>query len=73
MAIGASVTVSMAADTMGMFRWMLREKRVCRETSRGRTSEYAGIRSTSSKVKPSRAILSSIKDIMERLLFDLQS
>jgi hypothetical protein len=53
-----------------MFRVMLREKRVCRETSRGRTSEYAGMRSTSSKVKPSRAILSSINDISEGLLFD---
>jgi hypothetical protein len=47
-----------------MFRLMFREKRVCRLTSRGRTSEYAGTRSTSSKVRPSWAILSSIKDMV---------
>ena len=39
MAIGASVTVSMAADTMGIFSSMLREKRVVRLTMFGVTSE----------------------------------
>ncbi|MOA56957.1 hypothetical protein D3C78_1810460 [compost metagenome] len=45
-----SVTVSMAADTSEMFRLMLRVRRVAREVSRGRTSEYAGTNNTSSKV-----------------------
>ena len=35
----ASVTVSMAADTSGMFRVMLRVRRVVSEVSRGNTSE----------------------------------
>ena len=35
----ASVTVSMAADTRGMFREMLRVSGVLRETSRGKTVE----------------------------------
>ena len=63
MAMGASVTVSIAADTIGMLRVMFREKRLLRSTSFGRTSEYDGMRSTSSKVRPSKAILSSTNDI----------
>src|SRR5688572_12274441 len=47
----ASVTVSMAEDTTGMLRPMLRVSRVLRLTSRGRTVEWAGTRRTSSKVK----------------------
>ena len=39
MARGASVTVSMAADTMGMFNLIFREKYVSVETVRGNTSE----------------------------------
>src|SRR5437867_1047198 len=50
MARRASVTVSMAADTRGMFSSSLRVRRVFRETSRGRTREWAGRRRTSSKV-----------------------
>ena len=46
----ASVTVSMAADTSGRLRRMLREKRVASEVSRGRTWEKAGTNNTSSKV-----------------------
>src|SRR3569832_1171204 len=46
----ASVTVSMAADTSGRFREILREKRVAREVSLGRTWENAGTSNTSSKV-----------------------
>jgi len=40
----------MAAETRGRFREMLREKRVEREVSLGRTWEYAGTNNTSSKV-----------------------
>ena len=46
----ASVTVSMAAETSGMFNSSLRVRRDFRETSRGRTREWAGRRRTSSKV-----------------------
>src|SRR5512139_1152886 len=46
----ASVTVSMAAETKGRFREILREKRVARVVSLGRTWEYAGTNNTSSKV-----------------------
>src|SRR5258706_7558842 len=45
-----SVTVSMAADSSGIFSWMVRVSRVVRLTSRGRTVEWAGTRRTSSKV-----------------------
>jgi hypothetical protein len=46
-----SVTVSIAADTSGMFRLILRVRRVARLTSRGRTVECAGTRRTSSNVR----------------------
>ena len=62
MAIDASVTVSMAAVTNGMFNSMFRENFVFSSTVRGSTSEYAGIRRTSSKVRPSITILSATKD-----------
>src|SRR5574341_1557330 len=50
MASRDSVTVSIAADTSGRFRAMLRERRVERLVSRGNTWEYAGTNKTSSKV-----------------------
>src|SRR5574344_3039491 len=61
-AIGASVTVSIAAVTKGICNSMLRENFVVNETSLGRTSEYAGISSTSSNVSPSITTLSAIND-----------
>ena len=48
-----SVTVSMAALTMGMFRLMLRVTRVRVSTCVGRTADLPGTSSTSSKVRPS--------------------
>ena len=47
----ASVTVSIAADSSGIFREMLRVSWVRRLTSRGNTLECAGSSSTSSKVR----------------------
>jgi hypothetical protein len=61
-AVRASVTVSMAALTKGMFRAILRDKRVVRSTSRGMTVEWAGRSITSSKVSPSGKLLSDIAD-----------
>ena len=52
MAISDSVTVSMAAETSGMLREIVRVKRLTVETSRGCTAEYRGTRSTSSNVRP---------------------
>jgi len=52
MAMSASVTVSMAAETSGMFRGMERVRRLLVETSLGWTAEYLGTRRTSSKVRP---------------------
>ena len=49
----ASVTVSMAADRIGRLRRIVRVSCVLRSASRGRKSEYAGTRSTSSKVSAS--------------------
>src|SRR5215213_4585274 len=46
----ASVTVSIAAETSGRFRRMLRERWVARLVSRGNTWENAGTNNTSSKV-----------------------
>src|SRR5580692_2394539 len=56
MASRASVTVSMAAETTGRLTRMSRVSWLARETSRGRTSEYAGTSSTSSKVSASSRI-----------------
>src|SRR5580700_2936538 len=56
MASRASVTVSMAAETTGKLTRMSRVSWLDRETSRGRTSEYAGTSSTSSKVSASSRI-----------------
>ena len=53
MAILLSVTVSIAEDSRGMFRWILRVSWVPRLICLGTTSLAAGIRRTSSKVSPS--------------------
>src|SRR5579859_2089452 len=50
----ASVTVSIAAETIGIARSIERVKRARVETSFGRTCDSAGTSSTSSKVNPSR-------------------
>ena len=47
-AIALSVTVSIAADNTGTFKVIFLENLVFIETSRGKTSEYAGTKSTSS-------------------------
>ena len=52
-AILLSVTVSIAAETIGIFRSIFLLNFVFKETSEGRTSEYAGTSSTSSYVSPS--------------------
>ena len=49
-----SVTVSIAAETSGMFREILRVSCVCVLTSVGRTEDFPGTSSTSSNVNPSR-------------------
>ena len=47
----ASVTVSMAAETMGMLSEILRVSCVAKLTSRGNIDEWAGTSKTSSKVR----------------------
>lgn len=59
MAICVSVTVSMAADTMGRFRRTEAVRRAERSTSFGSTRLCAGTRSTSSKVSAVPTILST--------------
>lgn len=54
MAMRASVTVSIAEDSSGMFSPMLRVTRVRVSAVEGRTEDAAGTRSTSSKVSASR-------------------
>src|SRR5829696_5291807 len=54
-AIPASVTVSIAAETIGISISIPRAKRVCVEASPGRTSDSAGTSRTSPKVSPSFA------------------
>src|SRR5690606_16597625 len=49
----ASVTVSIAADTSGIFRRIFFVSCVLVSTSRGQISELAGINKTSSYVRPS--------------------
>ena len=56
-AIRASVTVSIAAETSGMPRVMFRLSRELVSTPLGTTSDSAGSRRTSSKVRPSMANL----------------
>src|SRR5438093_12177669 len=55
----ASVTVSIAAERIGMSRRIALVRRVSVETWVGRMSLRAGIKRTSSKVRPSLANLSS--------------
>jgi ATP-dependent DNA helicase RecQ len=66
-AIADSVTVSIAADTIGAFKRIFWVKRVVTLTALGTTSEYEGINNTSSKVKPSNSTLSETNDIPEIL------
>src|ERR1700733_1205490 len=49
-----SVTVSMAADTSGIFREIVRVSCVRVFTSVGKTEDFPGTSSTSSNVNPSR-------------------
>ena len=58
-AIRASVTVSIAAETSGISSAIVRVSRLAVETSFGRTADSAGTSRTSSKVRPSFANLSS--------------
>ena len=55
MARGASVTVSIAAETIGMLRVIFGVRRAAVLTSPGRTFDSAGSSSTSSNVSPSLA------------------
>ena len=59
-AVRASVTESIAALTSGVFRMTPRQSRVRTSTSRGSTSLYEGSRRTSSKVRASRSLSSSM-------------
>ena len=54
MASAASVTVSIAAEQSGICSRILRVNWVAVSVWEGRTSERSGIKSTSSKVKPSK-------------------
>ena len=63
MAMRASVTVSMAAVIMGVFKVIFEVSFVVRTISLGITSDLAGINSTSSKVRPSFANLSAFISI----------
>ena len=60
MAKADSLTVSMGADTSGIFKGMLRLRRVEVSALSGVTSLYSGISRTSSKVTPSWMTLLSI-------------
>ena len=55
MASGASVTVSIAADTTGMLSWIFGVSRAAVLTSLGSTLDSAGSSRTSSNVSPSLA------------------
>jgi hypothetical protein len=59
-AILDSVTVSIAAEIMGMFNFIFLVSQVETSTSWGKTSEYWGTKRTSSKVKPSKISMSPI-------------
>ena len=58
-AIRASVTVSIAAERIGISSAIVRVSRVAVRTSFGSTADSAGTSSTSSKVRPSRPNFSS--------------
>ena len=66
MAIGASVTVSMAEETIGRCRRIERVSRVATSTSVGITEEAAGRSRTSSKVRPSM-MESALRKAMHQL------
>src|SRR5215208_1889865 len=59
MARRASVTVSMAADTIGICSEMLEVSRAAVDTWEGKTCDRQGTRATSSNVNPSLTNLSS--------------
>ena len=61
MAISDSVTVSMAAETSGTFRGIVRVKREAVRTSRGWTVECRGTSRTSSKVSPTVGRMMAIR------------
>ena len=61
MASRLSVTVSMAADTSGMFRLISRVNRVAVSTWVGITSDGPGSSKTSSKVSPSRISMETLR------------
>ncbi len=62
MAMRDSVTVSIAADIIGILRPMVLVSFVLRSTSAGRTADSAGNRRTSSKVNASGMVLLAIRD-----------
>ena len=57
MAMRASVTLSIAADTTGTFSWMLREKRERTSTSRGSTSLYESLGNTEATTVVTRSVI----------------
>jgi len=60
-----SVTVSIAAETTGVFRIIFFENLETVLTSLGSISEYPGANSTSSYVRPSNIILEELLDILQ--------
>ena len=67
-AMRASVTVSMLALSMGTFNLISLVRKVETLTSLGTTEDLPGIRSTSSKVRPVLANLSSIAATLHSLV-----
>src|SRR5437588_5180160 len=65
-----SVTVSIAADEIGILRGMLRVKRVVVSASVGRTPLRAGTRETSSKVRASLISPASIRYLDKMRVFE---
>ena len=65
-AISDSVTVSIAAEIIGMLRFIVRVSLVESFTSAGRTELAAGSRSTSSKVNASDMLGAAIGDVPSR-------
>src|ERR1700722_19902763 len=66
MAICDSVTVSIAEAIIGILSLMLRVMRERMSTSEGKTSDRLGLSSTSSKVRPSRGLSLSIRQLRLR-------
>jgi hypothetical protein len=67
MAIGASVTVSMAEDSSGMFSRMLCVTIVLVSADVGMTLDAAGTKSTSSNVYASRIFITALLLLVSRL------